>query len=460
MNNGSAGVRTPAFLPPRLLEKYDVPGPRYTSYPTIRQLREEFSRERAEREWRANGSGRLAVYCHLPFCRNRCAYCGCHTETGHDPETADAYIAAVLKEAAAARDVLGTGRPVEHLALGGGTPNFLLPRQMEDLVIGLDMIFPLAEARERSIEINPETLDGSYLDYLVSLGFNRFSFGVQDLDPEVQTLVQRPVNEAHLDFLIDRLRRQRVTANLDLIYGLPGQTEASFGRTLDRIIALQPSRLALFGYAHLPEKFPHQRRIDPSRLPGTRLRLALAALGRQRLLEADYAAVGMDHFARPDDALLAARDQRRLTRNFMGYAVSQGQAVIGLGASAISSAGIALTQNRKAVAEYLAWSPPGLPWAGGLLLTPEDQLRQGILQELMCYFHLDIRELEAARGVVFARHFSAESVRLREMEADGLLALTPAAVQVTDLGKFFIRNICMVFDQYLDQHPSPFSRTL
>jgi oxygen-independent coproporphyrinogen-3 oxidase len=443
-----------------LLDKYSSRGPRYTSYPPANRFQTHFSREQARNEWQVGQESETALYVHLPFCYKRCAYCGCYTEIGHTPAYASAYVKAVLQEAACARLLLGPHRTWEQLALGGGTPTFLSPGQMTLLVQGLDRIFPPSLAMERSIELNPETMTVSYLEVLVALGFNRFSFGVQDLDPDVQKAIHRSLDDKHLLRLLHHLQKLGVTAcNLDLVYGLPGQTWKTFSRTLDRIIDWQPSRLALFGYAHLPKKFPHQEQIPEDRLPRGRERADLICQARNRLVSGGYIPVGLDHFARPGDALLTALGQHRLTRNFMGYTVKQGSEVVGLGASAISSIGRAYTQNRKGVQAYLDQAP-GLAWDRGMLLTPEDELRRAIIQELLCHFHLDIAGLENRFGLSFHEHFAAEWPRLHAMENDGLLTIEPDALCVTGLGRIFIRNLCMVFDHYLETTHNQYSPTL
>jgi len=439
----------PLDIPGDLLERYATSGPRYTSYPTAPMFRADFDEDRILEAWRRSRGGGLAVYVHVPFCRTRCLYCACFTETGHSRETAGLYVRAVLREADRLLTIIESCRPVEQLAIGGGTPTFLRRQQMRALVEGLAARFRFSAEAERSIEIDPRRVDNAYLDLLLELGFNRFSFGVQDLDERVQRRVCRLLPERKLAGLVEHLRKRGVEAvNFDLMYGLPGQSEESFSRTIERIVRLRPSRLALFGYAHVPWISPHQRLLEKLGLPEARERARLFGLGYRLLLDAGYAHVGMDHFALPDDELVRALESRTLTRNFMGYTTRRGLDLVGIGASSISSVGGTYTQNEKDLRVYLRKAGSST-WARGLLLSGEDLLRREIILDLFCNFHLDIAVLERRFGVRFAQHFAPELERLAPMENDGLVRVSAKAVEVTPIGRFFIRNICMSFDEYL-----------
>lgn len=449
MADGVSRQPGPLEIPGDLLERYSTSGPRYTSYPTVPQFRADFDRERVLEAWKHSQGRGLALYVHVPFCRTRCLYCACFTETGHGQETAGFYLQAVLREAERLLTIIEPSRPVEQLAIGGGTPNFLRRDQMRFLVEGLAARFRLSAGGERSIEIDPRRVDGAYLDLLLELGFNRFSFGVQDLDERVQRHIGRVLPESKLAGLIEHLKKRGVGAvNLDLMYGLPGQTEASFSRTVEHAVRLRPSRLALFGYAHVPWMSPHQRLLERLGLPAARERARLFGLAYRLLLDAGYAHVGMDHFALPDDELVRALENRTLTRNFMGYSPRRGLDLVGIGASSISSVGGTYTQNGKDLHAYLRKAGDSA-WARGLLLSGEDLLRREIILDLFCNFHLDIRAFERRFKIRFAQHFAPELERLAPMEQDGLVRVSGNAIEATALGRFFIRNLCMCFDQYL-----------
>jgi len=455
----------PLDIPAELLQKYATSGPRYTSYPTAPQFKAEFDESQLLEAWRGTNlkaNRGLSLYLHVPFCKSRCLYCGCFTEIGHTADTAGQYIAAMLREAGRVGTILDPGRPVEQLALGGGTPTFLLPEQMRRLVEGLSQQFVFADDAERSIEVDPRRVDAAYLDLLLSLGFNRISFGVQDLDAQVQHHVARVLPEQKLVELVDHLRGHGFGAiNLDLMYGLPGQTETTFRRTIERVIAIGPSRIALFGYAHVPWVSPHQRSLESLGLPSTEERNRLFGLAFRQLLEAGYAHVGMDHFARPEDELIRALESRTLTRNFMGYTTRRGLDLVGLGVSSISSVDGTYTQNEKNLAAYLEKAGAST-WIKGLALTPEDLLRREIILDLFCNFYLDLTALEQRFGLDFQAHFAREIGLLAPMESDCLLHRDKARIMGRALGRFFIRNICMCFDQYLggENREGRYSRTI
>jgi len=444
-------VVSPSRIPRQLLERYHRSGPRYTSYPTAPQFKAGFDAAVVRERWRSTNpaGGGLSLYVHVPFCRSRCLYCGCHTEVGRDRETAEKYADALLSEARHVASLLESPRPVRQVAIGGGTPVFLTQRQMRRLVEGLGSVFLFDPQREQSIEIDPRRVDRDYLETLLELGFSRFSFGVQDLDPEVQRKVRRIMPAERIQELLAHLRSSGIDAiNIDLIYGLPGQTSRSFSRTIERVIELRPSRLALFGYAHVPWVSPHQRALEQYHLPTPEERMSIFGMAYEKLLEAGYAHVGMDHFARPDDELIRALETRSLTRNFMGYTTRRGLDLVGLGGSSISSVDGTYVQNCKGTEEYVSRAPQGA-WAKGLILTPEDELRRQLILDLFCNFHVHIPSLERRFGIDFHAHFAPEVAALTPLQTDGLLEVGADSISVTPLGRFFIRNICMCFDQYL-----------
>lgn len=455
----------PLDIPRRLLEKYATRGPRYTSYPTAPQFKTDFDEHGILEAWRETNRDLwrgISLYLHVPFCHSRCLYCGCFTEIGHGPEVTERYVAAMLRESARIGDIIDRSRPVEQLAVGGGTPTFLRPEQMRTLVEGLAARFTISAEAERSIEVDPRRVDTAYLDLLLALRFNRISFGVQDLDTQVQRNVARVLHEQNLVDLIEHLRSKGFHAiNLDLIYGLPGQTEATFRRTVGRIIEIRPSRVALFGYAHVPWVSPHQHALEPLGLPGPEERTRLFGQAYGQLLDAGYRHVGMDHFAQSDDELIRALENRTLTRNFMGYSTRRGLDLAGVGVSSISAVDGTYTQNEKNLGSYLE-KAGGSTWIRGLQLGSEDLLRREIILDLFCNFFLDIAALELRFAFDFKNHFAVEMERLVSMEADGLLHVDGASIQVTDLGRFFIRNVCMCFDQYLsaENRQIVYSRTV
>lgn len=464
MNNPPTKLISPRTVPAELAARYSTSGPRYTSYPTAPQFKAGIEHAVLEQQWRASNAGNagLSLYVHIPFCRKRCLYCGCHTTVCHDPVRAERYVQALLKEADRIATIIDPVRSVQQLALGGGTPTFLKPDVMAGLINRLKQVFSFADDGERSIEIDPESVDAHYLDVLLELGFNRFSFGVQDLNPEVQRAIGRVQSEAGLVEKLAHLQQRGCSAiNLDLIYGLPLQTPESFGATVMKVVGLRPSRVAVFGYAHVPWVSPHQQPLEKYHLPSASERLELFGLAYEMFLAAGYRHVGMDHFALPEDELIQALSERSLTRNFMGYTTKRGLDLVGLGASSISAVNHTFAQNEKDVDAYMERAGTPL-WVKGLVLTPEDCLRGEVILELMCNFFLDLAMVEHKYGIDFGRHFAPELAQLAAMEADGLVRVQPGQIEVTQLGRFFIRNICMPFDEYLklDQPAAKYSKTI
>jgi len=455
-------AHTPRTVPRELVKRLATRAPRYTSYPTAPHFTQDFDRQEALARWRhapMDPQGRISLYVHVPFCARRCRYCGCHTEIGHTRKEAGVYVESLLNEAALAASRLHRRAVVAQLALGGGTPTFLQPKDMTRLVTGLAGHFDFAPDAERSIEIDPRSVTPASLDNLLDLGFNRMSLGVQDLDEDVQTYIGRIQPYAMVAGLVEHLKSRGMTAiNMDLIYGLPGQSVEGFSRTIGRVADMGPSRIALFGYAHVPWVSPHQQAMEVYGIPGEELRMDLLAAGYEGLLAAGFLPVGMDHFARPGDELLRALEHRSLTRNFMGYTTRRGLDLVGLGASAISAVAGTYTQNEKNLQEYSSKADHD-PWSRGLVMTGEDLLRREVILDLFCNFHLDFAPLNQRFGVDFATHFAPELERLKAHEADGLVEVGGQAITVTDLGRFFIRNLCLVFDQYLGGDTSRYSKT-
>lgn len=461
----------PSRIPGELLRRYQTNGPRYTSYPTAPQFRSDIDMDEVLRRWRVGGEPApgartprpLALYVHVPFCQSRCTYCGCFTRTGADASELVRYVGAVLDNADWTRAVLASERPVEQLSMGGGTPTSLPPRLLAQLLRGLTARFSFDPAGERAIEIDPRRVEVADLDGLLDLGFNRFSFGVQDLDPLVQGLINRTMPAEKLTELVGHLgaRGQRAI-NIDLIYGLPGQTETTFAATMHEVIGLRPSRVATFGYAHVPWVSPHQGPLEAAGLPSPEARMALFGLAYDMLVEAGYRHVGMDHFALPGDELIQALDRRTLTRNFMGYSTRRGLDLVPLGASAIGAVASTYVQNTKGLEEFIG-SRGVDRWLRGYVLTGEDVLRRDIILDLLCNFHLDIPAVEARHGVDFASHFAPELEELERLEDDGLVTVGEQSIAVTELGRFFARNVSMIFDAYLrreDETSRRYSKTI
>lgn len=427
--------------PPELVERYRTRAPRYTSYPTAPHFRP--IPMDAVHAALGVGEGPLSLYAHIPFCRSLCSYCGCHVEIRKARELGGAYVDHLLAELDLWVSHLHPARNLAQLSLGGGTPTFLLPDDMARLVDGVRARLPFTEEADASIEIDPRTVDGPYLDRLVSLGFNRFSFGVQDFDPAVLDAVNRSQGEDEVTRAVDRLRAHGdFDLNLDLMYGLPHQSEASFARTLERVVELRPTRVALFLYAHVPWMKPAQKLVEREGLPSTATRAALFRLAGERLGAAGYVAIGMDHFAVEEDALVAAMRAGSLQRNFMGYTTHAGLDQLGIGVSAIGYFGGVYAQDEK---ERPGWETAveagRLPVARGFVLTEDDLARRGVIMDLFCNFQATL-----PAGV----DFEAEKARLVPLQADGLVVVEGERVRVTGLGRHFVRNVCATFDRYLE----------
>ncbi|MDH5576857.1 MAG: oxygen-independent coproporphyrinogen III oxidase [Betaproteobacteria bacterium] len=442
-------------IDPVLIRQYDVSGPRYTSYPTADRFFEAFG-ETELREWLAKrsigGVGQpLSLYVHLPFCDTLCHYCACNKVVTRDHAKSAKYIKYLEKELALLDPSLGAARQIGQMHWGGGTPTFLAREEMGALVAAIDRRFQRAPDCESAIEVDPRRASPGTLEYLAGLGFNRVSLGVQDFDAEVQKAVHRIQSEEETRRVVGEARANGFRSlNIDLIYGLPKQTLDGFNRTLDQVIALDPDRIALYSYAHLPSVFMPQRRIAAADLPSAEAKLQILSLAIGRLTRAGYLYIGMDHFARPDDELALAQSQGRLQRNFQGYSTRRGSDLIGLGVSAIGAVGPTYYQNQKRLEDYYAALDAGrLPVARGLELTPDDLVRRAVIQGLACHFRLSIESVELSYLVDFKRYFAPEMDRLRRLEAEGLVELQPDWIIVTPKGRLLVRVVCAVFDRYL-----------
>ncbi len=439
-----------------LIKKYDHAGPRYTSYPTAPQFHDGFGPEQYREIAQAtNAEGNpLSLYFHIPFCDTVCFYCACNKIPTKDRARADDYLDHLEREAELQAALYDRGRVVDQLHWGGGTPTFLTPAQMERLMGILAARFRLRDddRGEYSVEVDPRRIGPEVIRHLRALGFNRLSVGVQDFDPRVQRAVNRIQSEAETAAIVEAARGAGFhSVSVDLIYGLPFQSVESFARTLDRVIGvLAPDRLSVFNYAHLPQRFAPQRRIRAEDLPTPAEKLRILELAIERLTAAGYVHIGMDHFARPDDALAVAQREGTLHRNFQGYSTHAGCDLVGLGVSAISSLERCYAQNAHTLEAYRAALAEGrLPVERGVELDADDLLRRHVIMELICHFRLDFAAVEARFGIDFRDYFADALAQVEAMAADGLLELDGRGIRVLPRGRLLIRNVCMAFDRYL-----------
>ncbi|MBY0365379.1 oxygen-independent coproporphyrinogen III oxidase [Roseateles aquatilis] len=444
-----------ALLTEEFLRKFDTPGPRYTSYPTADRFGETFGPGdtlQVLSDLRARSpSAPLSLYIHIPFCEQLCYYCGCNKIITKHHERAVQYLDMLEAELALVVRSLGVGRPVSQLHFGGGSPTFLSDDELARVMAALGAAFRLTPTSEISIEVDPRTVTPQRLAHFRSLGFNRLSFGVQDFDPEVQKAVHR---EQSFDMVRGLMLSARElgyeSINADLIYGLPRQTPESFARTIEQISELRPDRIALYAYAHLPERFKPQRRIHEADLPVPAHRIAMLGGAVEGFLARGYDYIGMDHFALPQDSLAIAKREGRLHRNFQGYSTQHDCDLVALGVSAIGRVGSAYYQNAKTLPEYYESIQRGqLPVVRGYALNPDDELRRSVIMALMCQGRLEFDEVERQFSVVVDAYFAKELAALRAMADAGLVELEARAVQVTVVGWFLVRAVAMVFDRHL-----------
>jgi len=438
-----------------LIRRYDKAGPRYTSYPTAVQFRETFG----EAEYRAAalasnaGHAPLSLYFHLPFCDTVCYYCACNKIVTKNRQRTAPYLERLFREIELQAALFDRSRPVEQLHWGGGTPTFLSVDEMRALMNKTRKHFNLRDddSGEYSIEVDPREANAEIIALLRELGFNRLSLGVQDFDPTVQKAVNRIQSEAETFAVLDAARATGFrSVNMDLIYGLPHQTVASFAATLDKVIAAGPDRLSVFNYAHLPELFKTQRQIDAASLPAAGEKLAILQHTIERLTAAGYVYIGMDHFARPDDELAVAQREGGLYRNFQGYSTHADCDLVAMGITAIGKIADTYSQNVKTLDEYAALLDAGrLPVFRGIVLGDDDKLRRAIITQLICHFELNFARIEQLYPIRFRDYFAAELDECKAMQADGLLDVQADCLIVRPAGKLLIRNICMVFDTYL-----------
>lgn len=438
-----------------LLMRHDCAAPRYTSYPTADRFVEAFDERRYDHALAARtvGSGNrpVSLYVHLPFCKTVCFYCACNKIETEDRAKADEYLDYLEREIAIQRAKFADAPPINQLHLGGGTPTFLTTSQLDRLINMIKLAFPVAANAECSVEVDPRGLTEGTLGLLAAHGFRRISIGVQDLDPTVQ----RAVNRIQPGYLTEqamveaRLLGFR-SINLDLIYGLPRQSVETMRTTLDSVIRWRPERIALYSYAHLPDRFKPQRSILDADLPSPASKLAMLQLAIETILAAGYVYIGMDHFALPHDDLAVALRQGRLHRNFQGYSTHADCDLIALGVSAIGKMGASYSQNHRELSDYYDAIDQGhLPLARGLALTADDLLRRAVIQALLCQSELAIEPFETAWLIDFRSYFAPEMAQLAALESDGLVELDTDAIRITARGRLLARVVAMCFDRYL-----------
>lgn len=441
----------------KLLRKLSQSGPRYTSYPTADRFTDSFGYRdylQAVAGLRARGSRNpLSLYLHIPFCEKVCYYCACNKIITKNHEKAAVYLGYLKREIEMQGQLFAGMNQIEQLHFGGGTPTYLSDEQMGDLMLHLRRWFQFAsdDTGEYSIEVDPRTVSRERIHSLRKQGFNRVSLGVQDFDPEVQKAVNRIQPEAETIGIIEAAREAGFrSVSIDLIYGLPKQNVITMGQTLAKVIKASPDRISIYNYAHLPHLFKMQKRIHDEDLPSGETKLDMLALCIKRLTDAGYVYIGMDHFAKPDDDLAIAQRQGRLHRNFQGYSTHAESDLVACGLSAISSVAMTYSQNVKTLDAYYAHIDKNeLPIARGIKLTMDDALRRLIIQMLMCNFELSISSIEQAYPITFANYFASELEQLKVLAQDGLLTMDNEWLCVTMKGRLLIRNICMVFDHYL-----------
>jgi oxygen-independent coproporphyrinogen-3 oxidase len=443
------------LTPQTLIGKYESRGPRYTSYPTAPQFSSEFDTEafRENMQNRANRNTPLSVYVHVPFCRDICYYCACNKVVTRKPGVSRRYLDHLAMEIEQLSSWLSPSRPVTQLHWGGGTPSYLDGAEMTELMHLLASHFTLLDQGEReySIELDPRTVDGSSIALLKGLGFNRISLGVQDFDPLVQKTINRIQPFSMVKNLVDVIRDHSFDSlSFDLIQGLPYQDVHTTNATLNKVIELSPDRISCYSYAHLPTRFASQRAIDRHTIPSSKERMLMQEVVAQRLTSEGYRHIGMDHFVKPEDELVRAQINGKLQRNFQGYSVNLAPELIGIGASSISFLGGYLIQNETNLDTYYdRLQRHETCICKGLKLSEEDKFRGAIIAQIICNLSLDFTAFLEAWGIDFHDHFKQVEPRLQQMCDDGLISISKTGLIVTEVGRPFLRNICMLFDEYI-----------
>jgi oxygen-independent coproporphyrinogen-3 oxidase len=451
------------------LKRFDRPGPRYTSYPTAVEFHEgvgeqQYREALAQTDLTPDRS--LGVYVHLPFCHERCTFCGCHVIATAHREVVDAYLAYVEKEIDRIAALLPSRRSLAQIHFGGGTPTYLTPAQLERLWSSLMRRFSLVDGAEVAIEVDPRVTTPEHLEAVAALGFNRLSMGVQDFTAAVQAAIGRNQTFEETRRVIAHARTIgfREGINIDLVYGLPRQTEATFSEGLEKVVALRPDRLAVYSFAFVPWIRGNQRSIDTSEIPGPELKLRLYRSALEHFMGSGYEPIGMDHFALPTDELAEAQRNGRLSRNFMGYTVHPADANLGFGISSIGDVPTGYFQNAKKLSTYYEALDAGrLPIERGVLLTDDDRVRRWVITQIMCNFEIRKADVAERFGVDFDSYFAGSLEALDELEEAGFVERREDRVRVTESGRLLVRNAAMAFDAYLekkDKAKPAFSRTV
>ncbi|SFV68570.1 Coproporphyrinogen III oxidase, oxygen-independent [hydrothermal vent metagenome] len=447
----------------KLIEKYSASGPRYTSYPTANNF-SNFSEEEYKEQVKLSNKlkNSLSIYCHIPFCNTVCFYCGCNKVVTKDKTKAEKYLEYLFKEIERQAKLFDAKKNVEQMHFGGGTPTFLSNKQIIALSEKLTEEFNFSDNGEYSIEIDPRGVDEETIRTLVKAKFNRISLGVQDFDKDVQKAVNRIQSFESVQEVINLARKYGFKSiSIDLIYGLPKQSQITFKKTLELVEIIKPDRISLFNYAHLPELFKPQRRINEYELPTADEKLKIFKYATEFLLDNGYVYIGMDHFALPNDSLSIAQKQGQLYRNFQGYSTHAHCDVIGLGLSAIGQVGDSFSQNEKVLDKYYEQIDEGnLPIIKGYIINEDDKIRRAVIMDLICHFKLNFAKIEQQFNIVFKDYFKDELLKLNDMASDKLLEIDKKHIQVNEKGKLLIRNICMVFDVYLKNKTTQFSKTI
>lgn len=460
--------KTATSVPIELLRKYDRPGPRYTSYPTVPEWSDKVGIPEYRQALSAASTKTdqpLSIYCHIPFCRERCYYCGCNVVISRKQENVDIYLDLLISEIEKTAELLGGDRPITQFHFGGGTPTFIGNEGLGRIITRVGELFTYADKCEKSIEIDPRVTTHDNLDALVAQGFNRVSMGIQDFNLEVQTAIGRKQPLESVENILSHCRKLGFKGiNFDLIYGLPLQTPETYTETLRQAIKMRPDRLAVYSFAYLPEVRSNQMKIKKEELPVTEVKYSLFARAIEELTGAGYRQIGMDHFALPEDELSLAQSDGRLHRNFMGYTVQSAPEMIGVGMSSIGYINNAFFQNISMIDSYKnSIRENDFAIYRGKQLLQDDLIRQYVINSLMCNFRLDFDRLAEKMEVNFGEYFRNADTDLAEFIDDGLVTKTDTGLLVTDVGRTFVRNIAMVFDAYLDKPGSKktiFSRTI
>ena len=449
-----------------LIRRYGGRGPRYTSYPTALQFHEDVQEAEYRENARAsNATGApLSVYVHIPFCHTLCYYCGCNKIVTRNEQRVARYLDNLEREIEMQAELFDADRQVMQMHFGGGTPTYLDTPKLAKLIGQLDDAFRFgnADQREFSIEIDPRTVDTNRIAEIADLGFNRLSLGIQDFNPDVQRAVNRMQSLEEIERLLAAARGNNFRSiSFDLIYGLPHQTRGSFEETLDSVIEMRPDRLAVYNYAHLPERFKGQRMIDADTIPSADEKLDILHLTIDMLTAAGYEYVGMDHFALPDDDLVLAQRDGTLQRNFQGYSTYGDCDLIGLGVSSIGSIGTMLAQNSPSTADYQNTIEEGhLPIVRGVQLDDDDRMRADVIQSLMCFDELDTERFGGEHAIDFDTYFAPEIAALGPLTDDGLITFDEKKIRVTAQGRLLLRSIAMVFDRHLNRTPMRYSKLI